>query len=126
MVINVEQFDKVLIVEGKQDKNKISKIIDDDVFILCTFGTLGLYAVDEMIDQYLLFDRDVYIFTDSDESGKQLRKLLNRELSHAKNIYIDKKYRQVENTPDYVLATALQAANINVKLEFLKGTEYRD
>lgn len=126
MVINVEQFDKVLIVEGKQDKNKISKIIDDDVFILCTFGTLGLYAVDEMIDQYLLFDRDVYIFTDSDESGEQLRKLLNRELSHAKNIYIDKKYRQVENTPDYVLATALQAANINVKLEFLKGTEYRD
>lgn len=125
-MINVEQFDKVLIVEGKQDKNKISKIIDDDVFILCTFGTLGLYAVDEMIDQYLLFDRDVYIFTDSDESGKQLRKLLNRELSHAKNIYIDKKYRQVENTPDYVLATALQAANINVKLEFLKGTEYRD
>lgn len=122
----MEQFDKVLIVEGKQDKNKISKIIDDDVFILCTFGTLGLYAVDEMIDQYLLFDRDVYIFTDSDESGKQLRKLLNRELSHAKNIYIDKKYRQVENTPDYVLATALQAANINVKLEFLKGTEYRD
>lgn len=122
----MEQFDKVLIVEGKQDKNKISKIIDDDVFILCTFGTLGLYAVDEMIDQYLLFDRDVYIFTDSDESGEQLRKLLNRELSHAKNIYIDKKYRQVENTPDYVLATALQAANINVKLEFLKGTEYRD
>ena len=89
-MINVEQFDKVLIVEGKQDKNKISKIIDDDVFILCTFGTLDLYAVDEMIDQYLLFDRDVYIFTDSDESGKQLRKLLNRELSHTKNIYIDK------------------------------------
>ncbi|MGM8215308.1 toprim domain-containing protein [Bacillaceae bacterium W0354] len=122
----MDQLEKVLIVEGKQDRNKIKNIIDDDVLILCTFGTIGLHAIDEMIDQYQLFERDVFIFTDTDESGESLRKLLNRELSHATNLFIDKKYRQVEDTPDYVLATILQAANINVKLDFLKGSDYRE
>ncbi|GEL76633.1 toprim domain-containing protein [Tenuibacillus multivorans] len=113
---------KVLIVEGKQDKQRIKRILDDeDVFILCTFGTLGVHAIEELVDDYYLFDRDVYIFTDTDEPGEKLRKMLNQELSHAENIYIDKKYRQVEDTPEYVLASTLQAANMNVKVEYLKG-----
>ncbi len=118
--------DKVIIVEGKQDREKLKRIIDDDILIICTYGTLGLYELDEMIDQYSLFDKDVYIFTDADKPGEKLRKLINQEIDSATNLYIDKKYHQVEETPDYILASTLQAANINVKLHYLKGLENGD
>ncbi|WP_188206610.1 toprim domain-containing protein [Alkalibacillus aidingensis] len=119
----MDMLSQVLIVEGKQDRKKVEKILAEDEMILCTFGTLSAYALDELIDEYMLFERDVYIFTDADDSGKQLRKLLNQELSHAENLYIDAKYRQVEDTPDHVLASILQAANFNVKIDYLKGSE---
>ncbi|WP_245998187.1 toprim domain-containing protein [Aquisalibacillus elongatus] len=119
---HMDEQSKVLIVEGKQDRLKIKRILeDDDVQILCTFGTLGIDALENFVDEYNLFDRDVFIFTDTDEPGVNLRKMLNQELSHARNIYIDKKYREVEDAPDYVLASLLQAANMKVKVEYLKG-----
>lgn len=34
------------------------------------------------------------------------------------NLYIDRKYREVEETPEYVLASILQAADINVDVDF--------
>ncbi len=119
---DMDELPRVLIVEGKQDRKKIQKILDDeDVFILCTFGTLGIDALEELVDDYQLFERDVYIFTDTDEPGKKLRKMLNQELSHAENIYIDKKYREVEDAPENVLASLLLSANMKVKTEYLKG-----
>ncbi|MGP4073174.1 toprim domain-containing protein [Piscibacillus sp. B03] len=118
----MDEMSRVLIVEGKQDRKKIQKILDDeDVFILCTFGTLGIDALEELVDDYHLFDRDVFIFTDTDEPGEKLRKMLNQELSHAENIYIDKKYREVEDAPEHVLASLLLSANMRVKVEYLKG-----
>ena len=123
LVINVDELSKVIIVEGKEDRKKINRVLEDEAFVLWTYGTLGLHALDLMIEEYRLDFRDVFILTDEDEPGIKLRKLLNREISHAENLYIDRKYREVEDTPDYVLASILQAANINVNVEFLKGFE---
>ncbi|MBU6080428.1 MULTISPECIES: toprim domain-containing protein [Allobacillus] len=119
----MDELSKVIIVEGKQDKKKIKRVLEDEAFILCTFGTLGLHALDLMIEEHQLDDRDVFILTDEDEPGIKLRKLLNQEISHAQNLYIDRKYREVEETPEYVLASILQAADINVDVDFLKGFE---
>ncbi|GAA0464563.1 toprim domain-containing protein [Alkalibacillus silvisoli] len=119
----MDQLTQVLIVEGKQDRKKLNKVLANEEEIICTFGTLSAYALDELIDEYMLFDRDVFIFTDTDDSGVKLRKLLNQELSHAENLFIDPKYRQVEDTPEYVIASILQAANFDVNLEYLKGSE---
>ncbi|WP_027964325.1 hypothetical protein [Halalkalibacillus halophilus] len=119
----MEDLPRVIIVEGKQDKRRIERVILEPVEILCTYGTISAYALDELIDNYHLWDRDVTIFTDTDEPGIKLRKILNREISHADNLFIDKKYRQVEDTPEHVLASILQAGNFRVKVEYLKGSE---
>ncbi|WP_017185164.1 toprim domain-containing protein [Alkalibacillus haloalkaliphilus] len=121
--MEVESLPQVLIVEGKQDRKKIEKVLANKEEIICTYGTLSAFALDELIDEFMLFDRDVFIFTDTDDPGKQLRKLLNQELSHAENLFIDPKYRQVEDTPEHVLASILQSANFNVKIDYLKGSE---
>lgn len=107
-------LNKVLIVEGRSDKKKVEKVLTDDVLIICTNGTLGVEKMEELILDYELDERDVVLLLDEDDSGHKLRKQLNVELPHAENLFIDKQYRQVEDTPLHVLATVLLSANIEV------------
>ncbi|WP_102028715.1 toprim domain-containing protein [Salirhabdus sp. Marseille-P4669] len=117
----MEYEEKVIIVEGRSDLKKVKRIINDDVLIICTNGTMGITKVEELVDQYMLDDKDVFILVDEDDSGHKLRKQLIMELPHAVNLYVDRSYREVETTPDHVLASILASANIEIYPEFLKG-----
>ncbi|WP_085991438.1 toprim domain-containing protein [Oceanobacillus senegalensis] len=113
------ESDKVIIVEGLTDKRQIEKVINDDVTIVCTNGTLGVERFDEMLETYHLDDRDVFIFVDEDKSGIKLRRQLARELPHADHIYVSSEYREVATTPKHVLATALVSKHFSVNPIFL-------
>lgn len=117
----LEQMDseKVIIVEGKSDKKKIEPLIRDSVEIICTNGTVSAQKIEELVDEFDLDNKDVYILADADYAGEKLRKQLKRELPNANHIYIDKVYREVATTPEYQLATALLSKNINVDPKFL-------
>jgi len=108
---------KIIIVEGKSDKLKIKNIIREPIEIICTNGTIGLSKLDELIDE--LFDKDVYILVDADQSGEKLRKQFRKELPEAEHLYIDKMYREVASAPKHHLATVLLHANIDVFPEYL-------
>lgn len=114
-----KRSEKVIIVEGLTDKRQIEKIITDDAKIICTNGTLGVERFDELLEDYDLDNRDVYIFVDEDPSGIDLRKQLTRELPHAEHIHIASEYREVATTPVKILATALAAKHIAVNPLFL-------
>lgn len=94
--------EKVLIVEGKNDRKRIMHILDDEsVDVICTNGTLSVEKLETMI--YPIEDQDVYILVDADESGEKLRKQLKRELPNATHLYTQNVYGQVETTPiDYL------------------------
>ncbi|TXL65166.1 toprim domain-containing protein [Cerasibacillus terrae] len=111
--------DKIIIVEGKTDKQQLEKIITEEVTIICTHGTLGVERFDELLEVYQLDDHDVYIMADEDEAGWKLRKQLQRELPHAEHIYIQKDYKEVATTPEDELAYALLSKNIEVNPIFL-------
>lgn len=117
----LEQMDseKVIIVEGKSDKKKIEPLIRDSVEIICTNGTVSAQKIEELVDEFDLDNKDVYILADADYAGEKLRKQLKRELPNANHIYIDKVYREVATTPEYQLATALLSKNINVDPKYL-------
>ncbi len=121
MESTLEQMDseKVIIVEGKSDKKKIESLIRDSVEIICTNGTVSAQKIEELVDEFDLDNKDVYILADADYAGEKLRKQLKRELPNANHIYIDKVYREVATTPEYQLATALLSKNINVDPKFL-------
>lgn len=110
---------KVIIVEGLSDKRQIEKIIREEVEVICTNGTLGVSKLDELLDEYNLDHRDVYIMVDEDKSGQSLRKMLARELPHAEHIHTTSEFREVAATPDYALATALAAKRISVNPMYL-------
>lgn len=102
-------MNKVLIVEGKTDKEKLKNILAEPVEIITTFGTLGQTKLDELA--LLLEDEDVYIFVDSDDSGEKLRSQLKRYLPNAKHLYIQRMYREVADTPTEFLVRILKEAH---------------
>jgi len=112
-----QAVEKVIIVEGKSDKKKVQEVINESVEIICTNGTIGLSKLDELID--MLYDKEVFVLFDSDDSGDKLRKQFKREFPEAKHIYIDRAYREVASAPDNHVATALLQANIQVHSKYL-------
>lgn len=115
-----ENIEKVMIVEGVTDKKKVEKMMTEEMLVICTYGTLGVERFDELLYEYDLDHKHVYILVDEDKAGIKLRKQLSRELPHAKHIYINEGYREVATTPDQALAVALLSKGISVNPIYLK------
>jgi len=89
--------EKVLIVEGTNDRKRVKQILVEQVDIICTYGTLSEEKLETLI--LPIEERDVYILVDADEAGESLRKQLKRELPNATHLYTEKRFKQVETTP---------------------------
>ena len=76
----------VLVVEGSNDASYISSLYDG-LFVI----TNGYEIPKEEIDflNHLPKETNVYILTDSDDAGKQIRERLNKVLNNSKNITVD-------------------------------------
>ncbi len=113
MGIGDEMTDKVIIVEGNRDRKKVLAVLDEEIEIICTNGTIGLEKLDDLVDR--LEGREVFILVDADESGEKLRRQLRREMPNAVHLYIDRVFREVEDAPYAHLSDVLQRENILVK-----------
>lgn len=103
----------IIIVEGKTDKERLQKILDEPVEIYCTYGT---YSTDKAEQLVLLTEEadEVYLFMDEDESGQKLRKQLKDDFPDALHLYTQKMYGEVARTPLDVLASILEQAGFAV------------
>jgi toprim domain protein len=104
---------KVIIVEGKTDKERLNEILDEPVQILCSFGTMSYEKLEEWATQ--LEDSEIYLLVDADDSGHKIRKQINQELPNVHHLYTHRMYREVATTPSDVLAEILAHAHFNVK-----------
>src|SRR5690606_15201624 len=103
-------LDTVIIVEGKNDRSRLRRLLSDEIDILCTFGTPGPQQIDKLIRA--AGTRDVYIFTDNDASGKRIRGMLRDAFPDAEHIYTRRGYPGVEHTPDEYLLQQLEKAGL--------------
>ena len=110
---------RIIIVEGLSDKLHISKVLDEDIDIICTHGTFGIEKFDEMLNEFDLDYRDVYIFVDADDSGIKLRRQLTSELPNAKHMYVPEEFQEVEVTPENIIATELVRHNFKINPIYL-------
>ncbi|MBO8173064.1 MAG: toprim domain-containing protein [Bacillaceae bacterium] len=108
---------KVIIVEGKSDKAKLEKLLDEPVKIVSTNGTLSSEKLEELI--MLVEHEDVYILVDADEPGNRLRRQLKREIPHARDLYTRKIYREVAATPIEHLVKILSDAHFEINPDYL-------
>ena len=118
MTIRSEDAEKVIIVEGKTDRERLLTVLNEPVRIVCTFGTLS-YEKMEMFIQELQDEEDVYVLVDADASGMKLRSQLKRELPNAKHLYTRRMYREVARTPLEHLARVLADAHFEVDDKWL-------
>ncbi|MGG0656682.1 hypothetical protein [Rummeliibacillus pycnus] len=109
--------DKVLIVEGRQDKLQIQPILAEDIPILCTNGTISASKLEELIYPYEEYE--LYAFFDEDYSGDCLRALMKKEYPEACHLRTLSLYKQVEATPRKYLARILLAADFKIHPAYL-------
>lgn len=109
-------MDIAIIVEGKNDKNRLKMILQDEVPIFCTFGTPGSEQLEKLRKQ--VGQNQVYIFTDNDSSGKRIRYLLRDLFPDAEHIYTRKGYSGVEHTPVEYLIEQLEKAGLDAHIVY--------
>ena len=110
---------KVIIVEGKSDKDRLLEILDEEVEIVCTNGTISYERMEELIADYQ--GEEIYVLVDADEPGNKLRRMLKNEFPEVIHLYTQKMYREVATTPIEYLAQVLDRAHFEVKPEALEG-----
>ncbi len=103
---------KVIIVEGKNDKDRLMQVLDEAVDIVCTYGTLGENKIEQLILPYE--HAEVYVFVDADESGNKIRRWIKQVLPNARHLYTRKMYGQVSATPLEYLSKVLFDAHFAV------------
>lgn len=100
----------VIIVEGKNDRSRLRRIVKEDIDIICTYGTPGPERLEQLKTQ--VGERQVYIFTDNDPSGKKIRARLCDAFPDAEQLYTKKGYAGVEGTPDEYVIRQLEKAGL--------------
>lgn len=106
---------KVIIVEGKTDRERLLQILDEPVEIICTYGTLDTERLEEWILKYK--DDELYVLVDADEPGEKLRKQIHLEFPNIHHLYTQRMYREVATTPPEYLSHVLLRAHFEVKDE---------
>lgn len=96
---------KVIIVEGKADRFRLQRMIAEPVIIICTFGTISEYHLDELLAPYEM--EELYVFVDADFTGEQIRDLFQMNYPEAIHLYTDEFHKEVEATPYRLLAEEL-------------------
>ncbi|MGE4272648.1 MAG: toprim domain-containing protein [Desulfitobacterium sp.] len=104
---------KIIIVEGKTDKERLQEILAEPVEILCSHGTISYEKIEEWATQ--LEESEVYLLVDADDSGEKIRENLQQELPNIRHLYTHRMYREVATTPLEVLAQVLEHAHFEVK-----------
>lgn len=104
-------MDIIIIVEGKNDRSRLRRLLSEEVGILCTFGTLNTHRTEQLRKE--AHDKDVYLFLDNDASGKRIRGILRDAFPEAEHIYTRRGYAGVEGTPDEYLIQQLEKAGLD-------------
>lgn len=103
-------MDIAIIVEGKNDKSRLSRVLSPDVPIHCTFGTLNPGRLDSL--RRIVGQRQVYLFLDNDASGRRIRGILSDVFPDAEHLYTRRGYKGVEGTPEEYLIQQLEKAGL--------------
>ncbi|MDF2960959.1 MAG: primase [Paenibacillus sp.] len=99
-----------IIVEGKNDKSRLRRILSDEIVILCTYGSLNTERLESLKKK--AGQSDIFLFTDNDSSGKKIRGILRDTFPDAEQIYTRRGYAGVEGTPDEYLIQQLEKAGL--------------
>lgn len=112
----VNNIDFAIIVEGKNDKKRLNRLLHEEVPIYCTYGTPNTDKIETLKQK--IGDRQVYLFMDNDASGKKIRAALRDVYPDAEHIYTRKGYAGVEGTPEEYIIQQLEKAGLEEYIRY--------
>ncbi len=104
---------KIIIVEGTSDRDRLLQLIDEQVDIIVTYGTLSQEKIEDWIIP--IEHEEVYVFVDADYAGNKLRKQLRTILPNAHHLFTRKIYKEIATTPEDHLTKVLTDAHFIIK-----------
>ncbi|MBH5319193.1 DNA primase [Paenibacillus sp. GSMTC-2017] len=107
-------MDIAIVVEGKNDRAKLRRVLGNSISIYCTFGTPGTDQLEKL--QKDIGDSHVFIFTDNDSSGRRIRRIIRELYPDAEHIYTRRGYPGVEHTPEDYLIGQLEKAGLEAHI----------
>ncbi len=78
----------ILVVEGRDDKTTLSRILDANIFILNGMSGANNKKIDEL--KKLSENNTIYLLTDPDFAGKKIRDKINSKIDNIINLYADR------------------------------------
>lgn len=96
----------VIIVEGKNDKNRLQGLLSYDIPILATYGIPSVERIERIRRE--TEGRQVIIFTDADSAGLRIRRILRDVFPDAIDVHTKPGYNGVEHTPVEYLQNRLR------------------
>ncbi|WP_128896286.1 toprim domain-containing protein [Longirhabdus pacifica] len=111
----------VIVVEGKNDRKRLKKLLTPQIDIICTFGTPSSNRLDQIRKQ--VGSNEVYIFTDNDASGKKIRAKISDLFPDATHLYTKKGYCGVEGTPEEYLIERLEKGGLQEYILYPESTD---
>ena len=112
-----------IIVEGKNDRSRLRRILKPEVEILCTFGTLNTLKL-ETLRKKTRDSSDIYLYLDNDSSGKKIRGVLRDAFPDAEHIYTRRGYAGVEGTPEEYLIAQLEKAGLEAYILYPESPDF--
>ncbi|MFO7262545.1 MAG: DNA primase [Bacillaceae bacterium G1] len=98
----------VIVVEGKNDRRQLEKVLRPGIPILCTYGIPSSERL-EWLKKHIGM-APLYIFVDNDAAGRRIRGVLADAFPDAEHIYTRRGYDGVEGTPlDYLVQQLAKA-----------------
>lgn len=111
-----------IIVEGKNDRSKLRRVLQNTVNIHCTFGTLNTLKLEALRKQ--VAEDEVFLFMDNDSSGKKIRGVLRDLFPDAVHIYTRRGYAGVEGTPEEYVIAQLEKAGLEEFIIYPPASPY--
>jgi len=109
-------MDIAIIVEGKNDRSRLRRVLQPDVPIYCTYGTPGSAQLETLRKQ--VGNRQPYLFMDNDSSGRRIRGLLRDLFPDAEHLYTRRGYPGVEHTPEDYIIEQLEKAGLEAYIVY--------
>lgn len=109
----------VIVVEGKNDRRQLEKVLRPGISILCTYGIPNSEQLERLRKK--IGPAPLYIFVDNDAAGRRIRGVLADAFPEAEHIYTRRGYDGVEGTPLEYLVQQLIKAGLEewIQREFL-------
>ena len=105
----------LIIVEGKNDRRRLRRILPDSVSIVLTYGIPSEERLDGIRKKAQ--HREVYIFTDADAAGRRIRGILAEAFPDAHHLHTKAGYHGVEATPLDYLAERLESVGLETNYD---------